>query len=70
MFEISDTPPKSLSFLDRHRLFSLSHRERVGVRGSKASTKVFDLIPLILTFSRREKGLADLSKSFCMTLAE
>ena len=26
------------------------------MRGLKASTKVFDLIPLILTFSRREKG--------------
>ncbi len=40
-----------------------AHRERAGVRGSKASTKVFDLIPLILT-SRREKGLPDLLKWF------
>jgi hypothetical protein len=49
-------------------LFSLSLRERVGVRGSEYSMHVFDLIPLILTFSRREKGLADLLNWFCTAL--
>ncbi len=31
------------------------------MRGSKLSVKVFDFIPLIPTFSRREKGLIDCS---------
>ena len=34
------------------------------MRESEFIDEVLDLIPLILTFSRREKGLADLSKSF------
>ncbi len=52
-----------------YRLFSLSLREGWG-EGIKIIDEVFDVIPLILTFSLREKGLADLSKSFCITLAE
>ena len=39
------------------------HRERAGVRGSQ-SIETLDLIPLILTFSRWEKGLL---KWFCTT---
>jgi hypothetical protein len=49
-------------------LFSLPLGEGWG-EGSKSSTNVFDLIPLILTFSLREKGLPDLLNSVCMTLA-
>jgi hypothetical protein len=37
--------------------------DAIGMRGSQSSTKVFDLIPLILTFFRREKGFPDSSKS-------
>jgi hypothetical protein len=37
--------------------------------GSGRRMSMFDLIPLILTISLREKGLPDMLKSVCMTSA-
>jgi len=68
LFETTGSSPKSLSLRDRDRLFlPLPPGEGWG-EGIKIIDEAFDLIPLILSFSLREKGLPDFLKWFCKAL--
>jgi len=55
VFRVSTPPAKSRIDRPSGRLNPLSHRERVGERGSIQQTLLLDSYPLFLAFSRGEK---------------